>query len=59
MELIRMAVAEVSTSKMTIWKSFCLIWHSDTPIKKCISEDLADILSGLERFYQCISIGTE
>ena len=57
-ELIRMAVAEVLGSKDDYLEVFLPdMAYSDTPIKKCISEDLADIYQDLKDFISVFQLG--
>ena len=57
-ELIRMAVAEVLGSKDDYLEVFLPdMVYSDTPIKKCISEDLADIYQDLKDFISVFQLG--
>lgn len=57
-ELIRMAVAEVLGPKDDYLEVFLPdMAYSDTPIKKCISEDLADIYQDLKDFICVFRLG--
>lgn len=57
-ELIRMAVAEVLGAKDDYLEVFLPdMAYSDTPIKKCISEDLADIYQDLKDFIGVFQLG--
>lgn len=57
-ELIRMGVAEVMGAKDDYLEVFLPdMAYSDTPIKKCISEDLADIYQDLKDFIGVFQLG--
>ncbi len=57
-ELMRMAVAQVLGAKDDYLEVFLPdMAYSDTPIKKCISEDLADIYQDLKDFISVFQLG--
>ena len=57
-ELIRMATANVLGAKDDYLEVFLPdMMYSDTPIKKCISEDLADIYQDLKDFISVFQLG--
>ena len=59
-ELIRRTVAGVLGAKDDYLEVFLPdMAYSDTPIKKCISEDLADIYQALKNFVETYRIGLE